>query len=242
MREMYHDVIKVGRGIQNKPWARQSKWKRMTVPSYEEIVEVAKSFTIDREAALFCLCYLTAGRISEIMAKQFLLKRKYEKVENIDGKGKHKFVAVSTEKIAHDYPGIRRRDFQEDYIEGLKVLVISIENRKNETIQRKYCPIPIEKEEELINIIYKYINKLDYDTHLFYNNERKKPYSIKWAENVINKTGMNPHFLRDIRATHLAQNYNFTEYHLIAFMGWTDGRPASRYVIRNWKKIVKNYS
>lgn len=232
---MDRDVITVGKGITNKPWDRQKVWKRMTVPSYEEIVAMTHSFETEIESVLFALCYLTAGRISEIMPQKFLYKRKYQRVRDEAGNKRYKFIIKETKKVPHNYTGVRRRDFQDQIIDGLKVLVISIENRKNKSEPRKFCPVPVEKETELVKIIYQYINKFSYETPLFNR-------TIRWAESVINKVGMNAHFLRDIRATHLAQNYNFTEYHLIAFMGWTDGRPASRYVLRNWKKIVKNFN
>ena len=230
---MQQDVINVERGIKNKPWARQRYWKRETPPSYNEIVHLAQSFETEMESALFSICYLTGGRISEIVPRKFLLKRTYKKVK-LPGEKKHKYVVVKTVKKEHNYVGIRRRDIQEQFIDGIRVMVFSLENRKNRAELRKLCPVPIERERELVNIIYNYTNKFQYEESLF-------PFSMRKAEMIINRVGLNAHFLRDIRATHLAQNYDFTEYHLIAFMGWTDGRPAKHYVQRNWKKMVKNY-
>lgn len=212
------------------------------MPTYQEVVHIARSFPTTQESALFAITYLTGGRISEIMPKKALYKRVYKKHPETGKILKNKQgspIIASTDQVEHGYSGIKKRDLYEDTIGGrdgreVHVLVISIENRKNKEDKRKTCPCPIEKESELMNIVREYLSMVAFEDVLF-------PFSEGKARRIINKVGFNPHYLRDIRATHLVWNYQFTEYALIQFMGWTDGRPAKRYVRKDWRKIGMHY-
>lgn len=231
----------------NKPWARQRIWKQKpTVPSYDEILSLCTSiYQIPQHRALFALAYLTGGRLTEYMPLKYLRKVQYKK----DEKGKvirnehGSPIQGIVEKVPLDYPGITRRDIDfaeldvpDSYgdITKMTVMILNMQNRKNKTQKMKTIPVPVKKEGDLILELCAYADTLEYEQPLF-------PFSIHKAESIINKTGLNAHFLRDIRATHMAMNYHFTEYQLIQVMGWTDGRPAMRYVKRDWTRVASNY-
>ena len=62
------------------------------------------------------------------------------------------------------------------------------------------------------------------------------------ARQIINKYAkMNPHFLRDIRLTHLVTIYDFNELKLAKFAGWKDGKPAERYVRLSYNDLIENF-
>lgn len=51
-----------------EPWARQKELAaEPRIPTQKELLRVAQSLEIWQEKALFLLCYLTAGRISEVL-------------------------------------------------------------------------------------------------------------------------------------------------------------------------------
>jgi len=64
-----------------KPWQFQ-KWRlnNNPIPEIPQIVEEAKSITKPRSAALFCILYLTAGRVSEVIE----IRRRNLSVESIN--------------------------------------------------------------------------------------------------------------------------------------------------------------
>lgn len=51
--------------------------------------------------------------------------------------------------------------------------------------------------------------------------------------------GVNPHYLRHCRLTHLVQTYGFNELQLMRFAGWTNTKPAIVYVHLNWMDLAK---
>lgn len=228
------DVIQ--RSPDHKPWQRQRHWKRQSIPSYAEILQITQSYPKLQESALFAIAYLTAGRISEIMPKPYLYKRKYKRGDNgkIIRNKQSSPIIQSTERLRYDYPGIKKRDLNIEEIDGVQILLVSIENRKHLTRRRKSIPIPIDLETDMVAILTAYISNIEFDDVLF-------PFSESKARLIINKKGFNPHYLRDIRLTHLALNYEYTEYQLMMYAGWTDGRPAAHYIQQNWKALIKPF-
>lgn len=234
------DIIE--RNKANKPWQRHRAWKRKDgTLSFINLVElISNSFKTLQERAFFSCVYLTAGRISEILPKKHLFKHTYEKVKVGDkemtarNKAKSPIIA-STEQIPHNYTGLRKENITFEEIDNIKIMRFFIENRKNPKNVTKNIPIPIVREYAMVAMIKEYIKDLEPESVLF-------PFSVSKGEGIINKAaGLNAHFLRHIRATHLTMDYEFTEFQLMMFMGWQDGTPASKYIRIDWTKLVKNY-
>lgn len=128
-------------------------------------------------------------------------------------------------RITEIVKGITKRNMQivekEDH---KKFLIIDMSNLKNRRRHSKKLAIPIHKETDMILALFEYVNLLDDDTPIF-NMSRQRAWQI-----LIKHTGYNPHFLRHLRATHLVVEYDFNEYLLTRWMGWSDTRPAKHYM------------
>ena len=95
-----------------------------------------------------------------------------------------------------------------------------------------------------IKYIIRYINYMDEnkypkDTYLFQSPYNiNKPYSRRHILNIL--TSLNPtvwcHLFRHTRAT-LFGNMGATSSQLMAWFGWTDPRPTTRYILKSEKLI-----
>jgi len=228
--------------MKNKPWATHKQLKKEEIPSKEQVIAMARNIKHLRERALFIIGYLTGGRISEIVREPYLRKVEYKKEIVTDAAGNRKEmiartkdkspIQISMERQELNYKGIRRDNISWSYKDGRRILIISMQNRKNKHMKRKRIPLPYDKEKELIDMLTEFLDKLQADEPLF-------PFGKSKAELIIKRVaGMNPHFLRAIRATRLVVDYNFNEHKLIQYMGWTDGRPAMSYVKLNENTIL----
>jgi len=226
--------------VDNKPWKRQRVLKAESIPSQQTILLMAKSFSKLEEQALFILTYLTAGRISEVVPRRFLYKNIYLH-HFVDGEETNKLVMkdkkpviVKREKIMINYEGIRKKDIVQTIVAGKNVLEVHMANRKHRKHKRKVVPIPIDREPLLIDILRNYVSKLDEEDPLF-------SFTVGKARNILATVDMNPHFLRDIRLTHMVTMYGFNVFQLVRFAGWTTISPAERYVMMSTKDLVVNY-
>lgn len=129
---------------------------------------------------------------------------------------------------------IKRKDLIVTEKNNRKTLLITVRNEKNRQRKNKQLPIPLDKEENIIVLepVKDYIKDLDLDEELF-------PFGYKNALKILHKVGLNPHFLRHIRLTHLVTLYDFNEQELRMYAGWTDGRPAKHYIELRWGDLLK---
>ena len=123
------------------------------------------------------------------------------------------------------YSSIKRKDIKTAIINERNVLVISIRNEKSRDRHTKDFPIPLDKKENIIlfNMLVDYINDLEDDEELF-------TFNYQRAYKLLNPIDFNPHYIRHIRATHLVTVYDFNEFELTKYMGWSDARPAKHYL------------
>ena len=218
-----------------KAWGIHNRLKLMKAPTKGELITMTKQIPFLVNRALFIVLYLTAGRVSEVVEKDYLYKHNYMK-DDETGKVKRRDsgspIIKSTEKIPLGYPGIKKSDFSVTYKGGRKLLVISIHNRKNKKVKIKNIPIPYDKEGEFIRLLDEYLDMLKDDQSLF-------PFSTRMAEYKIEyELKMNPHTIRAYRATRLVVDYNFSEYKLMQYMGWANGLPAAPYMRQNMTDII----
>jgi len=127
------------------------------------------------------------------------------------------------------------KDITEAEVGPRKVLLIRLKNEKNRKRKFKDIPIPFEREPELIQMLYEYMDDMDMDVPIF-KFGRIRAYQI-----IKKTTGFNPHFIRHIRLTHLAVYHDFNDQLLIRFAGWTDSRPAKNYMELKWTDILQKY-
>jgi len=182
-----------------KAWEKQKELLKERVPNKNWVIGVAQSIQIPMVKALFSLSYLTAGRISEILAI---------KKEDI----------IFTEELIDDIP--------------VNIMVVAMPNRKNRKKHFKEIPVRVDKEQELIKIIMDYTNPMLNDTLLF-------PISRIKAWRLLNVLGMNPHYIRHIRLSHLVIYHDFTDQLLVQYAGWTNSEPAQHYIHLSYKDLLK---
>jgi integrase len=116
-------------------------------------------------------------------------------------------------------------DISLDEIRGRKVWKIRMINLKNKTRQSKEIPVLLDREENLM--LAKHVN--EYVKSLM--SKKLFEFGRDRAEQLLNKhIHFNPHFIRHIRLTHLVTVYNFSDELLVRYAGWTDSKPANRYV------------
>ena len=203
-----------------KPWSHQASLKREPIPTQNELLTSIDLIPSKRDRALVAIAYLTGGRISELVREENLKKTTYKK---------GKVYKVDTIKL--DYKGITKKNMTIQKIKGDSLLVIDIQNRKNKNRLRKTIPIPIAKEQKFVDVIGEYTITLNANDPLFTFNKHRAYQIMRQHMN------MNCHFFRDIRATHLVTLHGLGDFKLVKYMGWSDARPASRYVQLDWKDI-----
>lgn len=217
-----------------KPWSLQQIHKGQDIPSFHEVVDIINSIKSPRSKALVAICYLTAGRISEVVKCDALVKYVFEYeqikpkvIKRIEGKA-----IYQKERTEINYKGICKKDIWQENIKGREFIVFALQNRKHRKLKRKNIPVLYDKyTAQLMPFIYDYTSGLKDDEPLF-DFQRSRAYQL-----IRKATGFNPHFFRDIRLTHLVLIYDFREYQLIKYAGWTDGRSASEYVRLSYRDV-----
>ena len=217
-------------------WKRQRLYKKGTepiVPTPEEIYNMIKSIKDEPFRCLCAILYLSGCRISELVRYE---KLQFQKQEYTDDKGKTKHrVLWKTKTIIESHPSICKKQLQFVMDEYISVLLISTRNLKNRERHTKDVPINLSKKEniEFVDIINPYITKLGPGDELFpFNRPQAEYMSKKWLP-------FNLHFLRDLRATNLSKIDDLNTSELQKVFGWTDGRPAAKYIMLKWRDLVK---
>lgn len=225
------------------PWKQQRVWKKEHIPDISQVYEMVDRFDFIHEQALFILAYQTAGRISELIQTPYLRKVTYKREKRvIDGVETLRVarnengtpIQEKVERIKIDYPGVLVRDLTFTQRGGKNILIVRMANRKNKNFKKKNIPIPVDKEPEMVEIVKTYIEGKEKDEPLF-------PFRIWQAEKILNKVGMNPHYLRDIRLTHMVTLYGYNAHQLVKFAGWQNISPAERYVRLGVDDLVVNF-
>jgi integrase len=192
------------------PWKFQRKLKQQDIPSYEEIIEYAKD--IDNFGGKLWLQAL------------FII------------------LYLTGARLNEVMRRMEKRDIAIIEKDGKNVMLVTLFNEKNKERKIKKIPINLDREGErdLALIFLKYADSVkdmsvpdDSQALLF-------KYSDRWAEKMLLKyCGINPHFLRHLRLTHLTTEFNFNEQELKIFAGWTDSRPAKNYIEMRWSDLLK---
>jgi integrase len=156
-------------------------------------------------------------------------------IQNLRDRALFIILYLTAGRISEIANSLQIKDIDEVERNGRKVLLIRLRNEKNKERQFKDIPIPFDKENELIQMLYEYLDNMDYENYVF-NKSRFRAYQI-----IKEKTGFNPHFIRHMRLTHLTVYYDFNDQLLSRFAGWTDSRPAKHYMELKWTDILQKY-
>jgi len=224
------------------PWKRQRELKKQDIPTPQSIIQTCLGFNSLMKRCLFALLYLTGGRCSEVVKCKYLRKNIYKQERRTDKYGVEKMyikrnihetpLIEKVEKVELNYPGITKGDITFGTTQDKEIMTISMQNRKNKDYKRKNIPITVSKESKMISVIREYLATLpSTDTPLF-------PICVRKAEYILAETPYNPHFLRDIRLTHMVMIYDFNAFQLVKFAGWKDIKPAEKYIRLGIKDII----
>jgi len=211
-----------------KAWVKHKLLKLERVPTYKEIIDLAKSIRDMRDRALFILTYITAGRITELVIYREI---EYEyHMEEIDGRLK-RVNHWDKKNIKSTRYGIKKSDIELNIKEGERTLIIRLQNRKNRERKIKILPINPDAEKELIDLLMPYI--IHCPQEVLFPIHRHRAYQI------ISSYGFNPHYLRVIRLTHLVTIFDFNDQMLTWWAGWTDSKQAKHYINMKWGDVRK---
>jgi len=211
----FKDFIKLIEKKAKKPTKRG--YNDMPFVSREELLNVIRLVkgkrTKLRNQALITFLYLTAARVEEVIGGTF-------------GKNKEYYV-----------PAITRGDIKIQEFKGQEFLVvknvITLKRRGNPKKFTRTIPINCKAERQFLYYIYKYLDTKEWEAPLF-KITRDMVYKI-----VKEQTGWYPHFLRDLRNTHLVQLYNLSSFALWRLNNWARLEMAERYVRLSAKDIMK---
>lgn len=126
---------------------------------------------------------------------------------------------------------LMKKDIQIIERDNKKIMLVTLPNRKNRYRKIKKIPINIEKEKDLVIPFLEYVDTRPDEKPIF-------DFTQPRAFNLLKKTGINPHFLRVLRLTHLVTEFGFTDQELKMFAGWTDTRPAKSYIELRWYDLL----
>jgi len=121
----------------------------------------------------------------------------------------------------------RPKDIKKEVVKEKTYYIFKVYTEKKRHFKNFYRTIPINEKTEgdFIGNILDYIHIANIgDSEPLFNMTRQHGWNIvkRWL-------GFNPHHLRHIRNTHLAEYYGFTDQMLVRWNGWQDSRPASVY-------------
>lgn len=192
---------------------------------------------------IFCiLSYLTGGRISEIVnycQEIYIKKAKRDKNKKTikDAAGNTVYEWIKREqKTLTKHKGLMKKNILREKIKikdlnneekEIDVLTITMRNEKNKKKSFKTIYSPYHFENNLIDTLFTYLQNLN-DDEVIINIDRRKMYANfrKYAGKLYY-----PHFIRALRVGVLLEIYEFEEYQVKEFMGWTDNRPLESYYI-----------
>ena len=230
--------------MKSEAWKQQRVLKSQDIPEHQQMVNNIYEFDFLQEQALYALTYLTAGRITELVECPYLRRVTYKR-ETIKKNGRRVNIIARNDrgspiqekvtKVYIHYTGLRKKDLTYTNIRGKDILLINMANRKNKEFTRKNIPIPINHESPFMEIINSYIDTLQRDTDQLF------PFKMRKAQRIISKIGFNPHFLRDVRLTHMVTLYQYNTHQLVKFAGWKSIAPAERYVRLGVGDLVENF-
>ncbi len=128
---------------------------------------------------------------------------------------------------------IKKSDMKPEQVDGRKVLLIRMPNRKSRKYKHKEIGIPIDTHNDFIRIIGTYTNQLQPEETLF-------PISKTRAYKILkDHYNINPHYLRHVRVTHFIRDYELDPYSIQAITGWSNLLPLESYKHLKWKDATR---
>ena len=136
---------------------------------------------------------------------------------------------------------VRAEDFQlKD--EWLLVRLITLKKRRRKKDGYKPKPpriVPIPLKDPLSRHVLAWVRQV--------GEGRLWPFTRRWALEIVKRGARRAgirrrvwlHLLRHSRLTELVAEYDYGEFQLMRFTGWSDARPADTYIKLKWRDLAK---
>jgi integrase len=110
-------------------------------------------------------------------------------------------------------------------------LSIKIFTEKNPHSPVRYIPINTKKEPQAMEVFPINPNSLDYSFPSYNPTILPESY-LRVMRKKLNEffPGFAPHYFRHCRLTHMITEFDFNDYELVKYAGWSDSKPAKWYV------------
>jgi integrase len=205
------------------------KLKESPILTREELV---KRITIDsitvRDRALIAFLYLSACRIEEVV--------RYVKTKNLRRVLRNKETKeLESKPLEHTIKaGDPIKKSQIEIRPGTIIIVNDVRTLKRKKYYARKIPIPInDRERELVAMFIWYLKSLNEDEYLF-------DISRVRAWQILRSIDLHPHYLRHMRNTHLAIDYNMSSSQIQKLNGWGVSSTADVYVHLNIEDLIKH--
>ena len=225
----------VGNAWSKARWLEESKKIYQIEP--QDILIMASKIDDIRDRALFCVLYLTACRIEEVVRyqkRQWGIKKVIIIKEGYKPKKVIKQDYKNLTKIGILHSGIKKEDIKEVTLKNIPCVQFILRNLKHREKKIKIIPIRLDNEinKKLWYFIRTYIQVLEDWRELF-------PFENRNGERILNKINWNPHSLRKARLTHLYRYEGYNDHDLMNYAGWTDARPSKDYIKSTPEDLIK---
>ena len=140
---------------------------------------------------------------------------------------------------------VKKEDIYSKETEQGEFIYINLLTEKNRMLANRHIPISCcNKQERDLAITLKCFSiAAEPGKYIFFNEPIKTTSKLRKIRRLSEKfLGKNPHFLRHCRLTHLVTEFNFNEYELVKYAGWTDSRPAKYYIHLQTSDIEKSFA
>ena len=230
---------------------RLHQYKRLSVEDYvegwvgwgplTELFEYAEKLYGKREKAFLTICFLTGGRLGEVLAlrksnfdvreeedliivRGMPLFKRYKKVESyIDAEGKQRWITERLQKTRKPFPILLSEPPTPTLLEWLET--VPDENGL-------LFPSPYKPGEPLTRFwAYKLIRSLD----------KQIPYSLREKLGLTYASNLHlwPHWIRAERACCLVAEFDFRLEDLLDYFNWKHLKTAKFYAKKGWRGLAE---
>jgi len=157
------------------------------------------------------------------------IRRIIERAERLRDKAFIAFLYMSGARVGEVCRRLRREDFHVE--RGF--LVVELPTEKNREVPVRMVAMPLA--DSFTQIVLRYLKTLK-------PGELCWGFSQQYARKLLHRLGgIYPHLLRHSRLTHLVVEQDFNEFDLMRFAGWSDTRPARKYVHLRWRDYARKF-
>ena len=142
-------------------------------------------------------------------------------------------IYLTAARITEVVRELKKKDIERQTKNGMDIILFKIPNRKNPNKSYKEIPVVIENNKRFIEMIKEHTDNLNDEDIIFDISQQRAGVLL------LKEFGVNPHYLRHVRLTHLVTVYDFNDQDLVNYAGWTDSQPTTTYVSLRYSDYLK---